>query len=52
MHNEFNSISVSRGQGWGRERKKFLTQEAESLFESGVGLGEICKKKKSLVEEK
>lgn len=52
MHNEFNSISVSRGQGWGRERKKFLTQEAESLFESGVGLGEICKKKKVLWRKK
>ena len=51
MHNAFNSISFSRGHGWGRERKKFLAQEAESLFESGAGLGEICKKK-SLGEEK
>lgn len=29
---------------WGRERNECLTQEAESLFESGVGLVEICRK--------
>lgn len=54
MHRAFNSISTSRGWGWGREGKKFLTRDAAEgfcfcfccfCFESGVGLGERCRTK-------
>lgn len=44
MHNALNSTWVFRGRGWRKERNEHLTQEAESLFESGVGLVEICRK--------